>query len=125
MSRVLYASVVGSLMYAMVCSRPNLSHAVSVISRYMSNLGKEHWNAMKWIFRYLSGIANLGIMFSYNEGLKELAGYVDSDFAGDLDRRRSTTGYLFTLASGPISWRAMLQSTIALSTTEAKYMAVI
>lgn len=55
---------------------------------------------------------------------QNLVGYIDSDYAGDLNKRRSTTGYVFTLAKGPVSWRSTLQSTVALSTTEAEYMAV-
>jgi hypothetical protein len=64
MSKVLYASVVGCLMYAMVCTKPNLAHAVSTVSRYMANPGREHWNAVKWIFRYLKGTAKHVILFS-------------------------------------------------------------
>src|SRR3954469_22976280 len=63
MSRVPYASAVGSLMYAMVCTRPDLAFAVSTVSRFMSNPGKQHWEAVKWIFRYLRGTAKLGLEF--------------------------------------------------------------
>lgn len=112
-------------MYAMVCSKPDLSHAVSVVTRYMSNPGREHWNAIKWIFIYLRGTSDLKIIFSGRRSSTELVGYVDSDYASDLDKRRSTTGYVFTLAGGPISWKAMLQPTVALSTTEAEYMAAV
>jgi transposase InsO family protein len=125
MSRVPYANAVGSLMYAMVCTRPDISHAVSMVSRYMANPGKEHWQAVKWLLRYLRGTLDVGLMFKWEKSSEpHVSGYVDSDYAGDLDRRRSTTGYVFTLAHGPISWRSMLQPTVALSTTEAEYMAV-
>jgi hypothetical protein len=125
MSRVPYANAVGSLMYAMVCTRPDISHAVSMVSRYMANPGKEHWQAVKWLLRYLRGTLDVGLMFQWEKSSEpHVSGYVDSDYAGDLDRRRSTTGYVFTLAHGPISWRSMLQPTVALSTTEAEYMAV-
>ena len=126
MVHVPYASVVGSLMYAMVCTRPDISHAVSMVSRYMHNPGKKHWEAAKWILRYIKGTVNLGLKFERNRKNVErfLVGYTDSDFAGDLDNRRSTTGYVFTMASGPVSWRSTLQSTVALSTTEAEYMAI-
>ena len=63
MSKVPYANAVGCLMYLMVCTRPDISHAVSVVSRYMANLGKEHWNVVKWIFRYLIGTRDFGILF--------------------------------------------------------------
>ncbi|KAH9717217.1 hypothetical protein KPL71_021741 [Citrus sinensis] len=98
MARVPYASVVGSLMYAML--------------------------AVKWILRYLYGTVDVGLLFKKDCG-QQCVGYCDSDFAGDLDKRRSTTGYIFTLGGGPVSWRSILQSTIALSTTEAEYMAAI
>ncbi|KAH9718140.1 hypothetical protein KPL71_022099 [Citrus sinensis] len=122
MARVPYASAVGSLMYAMVCTRPDISQAVSMVSRYMHNPGKNQWLAVKWILRYLYETVDVGLLFKKDCG-QQCVGYCDSDFAGDLDKRRSTTGYVFTLGGGPVSWRSILQSTIALSTTEAEYMA--
>ena len=124
MSHVPYSSAVGSLMYAMVCTRPDIAHAVSVVSRYMAHPGKEHWQAVKWILRYLRGSADLGLVFDRNSSSgTSVVGFVDSDYAGDLDKRRSLTGYLFTLSGSAISWRSTLQSTVALSSTEAEYMA--
>ncbi|KAG8496699.1 hypothetical protein CXB51_007954 [Gossypium anomalum] len=122
MSHVPYSSAVGSLMYAMVCSRPDLSYAVSAVSRYMANPGKEHWKAVQWILRYLRGTTDVCLQFGRTED--GVIGYVDADFVGDLDRRRSLTGYVFTIGSCAISWKATLQTTVALSTTEAKYMAI-
>uniref|UniRef100_A0A2N9FEH3 CCHC-type domain-containing protein n=1 Tax=Fagus sylvatica TaxID=28930 RepID=A0A2N9FEH3_FAGSY len=84
----------GCLMYAMVCTRPDLAHAVSTVSRYMANPRREHWNAVKWIFRYLKGTAEYGILFSRQPGTNSVVGYVDADYA------------------------------VAMSTTEAEYMAV-
>lgn len=124
MEGIPYANAVGALMYAMVCTRPDISHAVSMVSRYMHNPGKGHWQAVKWILRYIHGTVDVGLKFQRDDMSKQLVGYVDSDYAGDLDKRRSTTGYVFTLAGGPVSWRSTLQSTVALSTTEAEYMAV-
>jgi hypothetical protein len=121
MSRVPYANAVGSLMYAMVSTRPNISHAVGVVSRYMENPGKEHWEVVKWVLRYLRGTSNYSI--TYDGSSDSICGYVDSYFAGDLDKRRSTSGYVFTLAGGPVSWMSKLQNIVALSTTEAEYMA--
>uniref|UniRef100_A0A2N9HHH9 CCHC-type domain-containing protein n=1 Tax=Fagus sylvatica TaxID=28930 RepID=A0A2N9HHH9_FAGSY len=91
MSKVPYASAVGCLMYAMVCTRPDLAHAVSTVS---------------------------------SQGTNSVVGYVDADYAGEVDDRRSTTGYVFTLSGGPICWKSTLQSIVAMSTTEAEYMAV-
>ena len=124
MSHIPYSSAVGSVMYAMVCTRPDISHAVSVVSRYMSCPGKEHWQAVKWILRYLRGSADLCLVYDQSDCTSSVTGYVDSDYAGDLDKRRSLTGYVFTYSGGAISWKAVLQSTVALSTTEAEYMAL-
>jgi len=125
MTHVPYANAVGSLMYAMVCTRPDLSQAVSMVSRYMHDPGQGHWEAVKWILRYIKGTVDVGLVFEKdNTGKQECIGYVDSDYAGDLDKRRSTTGYVFTFSQAPVSWRSTLQSTVALSTTEAEYMAL-
>lgn len=93
MAKVPYASVVGSLMYAMVCTRPDIAQAVGVVSRFMNNPGKEHWRAVKWIPRYLKGTTDLALCYGGSE--IRLQGYVDSDMAGDLDDRKSTTGCFF------------------------------
>ena len=124
MSKVPYASAVGCFMYAMVCIRPDLAHTVSVVSKFLSNPGRMHWDAIKWIFRYLRGTTYYGIMFSKQQSDPSIRGYVDADYAGDLDDRRSTTGYVFTLGGGPICWKSMVQSLVALFTTESEYMAI-
>ncbi|GKA76938.1 retrovirus-related pol polyprotein from transposon TNT 1-94 [Tanacetum coccineum] len=80
MSKVPYASAVGSLMYLMVCTRPDISYAVSVVSRYLANPGKNHWEAVKWILKYLWGTANVGLVYVY------VTGFVDSDYAKDPDK---------------------------------------
>jgi hypothetical protein len=84
MSRIPYSSAVGSLMYAMVCSRPDLSYAMSLASRYMDKPGKVHRKVVQWIFRYLRGTSKACLKFGRTG--KGLVGYVDSDFAVDLDR---------------------------------------
>ena len=122
MSRVPYTSAIGSLMYAMVCSRPDLSHALSVVSRYIANPSKQHWNAVQWIFRYLQSTSSACLQFG--KPRNGLVGNVDSDYAGGLDKRRSFTGYVFTICGCTVSWKASLQATVALSTTEAEYMAI-
>ncbi|XP_075088088.1 secreted RxLR effector protein 161-like [Nicotiana tabacum] len=108
MSSVPYSSVVGSIMYAMVCTRPDISHAVSVVSRYMACPGKEYWQAVKWILRYLKGTTDVGLNFYKDKLSKSLVGYVDSDYVGDLDKRRSLTGCVFTLYGSVISWKMTL-----------------
>lgn len=122
-SQVPYASAVESLMYAMVCTRPDLAHAVSVISRFMSQPGKEHWQAVKRIFRYLRGTSDIGLVYGVDTQCL-VTGYSDSDYAGDVDSRRSMIGYVFTLGGSVVSWKATLQPTVTLSTTEAEYMAL-
>ncbi|KAH9762289.1 hypothetical protein KPL70_000762 [Citrus sinensis] len=119
-----YSQAVGSLMYAMVCTRANIAYAVSVVSRFMSNPGKLHWDAVKWVMRYLKGTLDHGLMYGKSKHeVCEVRGYVDSDFAGDLDRRKSISGYLFMLDSCLISWKATLQHIVALSSTEAEFVA--
>eukprot|EP00253_Pinus_taeda_P007736 PITA_07736 len=111
----------GNLMYAMTSIRSDISHAVGVVSRLMENLDEEHWGAVKWVLRYLRGTSDHCIIFNGSE--ESVCGYVDAYYAGDLDKRRSTIGYVFTLAGGAISWMPKLQETVVLSTTEAKYIA--
>ncbi|KAH9655560.1 Integrase catalytic domain-containing protein [Citrus sinensis] len=125
MREIPYFSAVGSIMYAMVCTRPDLAHGVGVISKFMGNPGKGHWNAVKWVLRYLKGSAVTAIMFGKLSGASpEVAGFVDSNYAADKDRRRSITGFVFTMCGGAISWKSSLQSVVALSTTEAEYIAL-
>ena len=90
MERISYASAVGGLMYAMVCTRPNIAHAVGVVSRFLSNPGREHWNAIKWIMRYLQGTSKLSL--SFGSGKLMLVGYTDSDMVEDVDTHKSTSG---------------------------------
>ena len=121
MRRVPYASAVGSLMYVMVCTRPDIAYSVGVVSRFLSNPGRHHWEAVKWIMRYLRGTSKLKLTFG--SGKPILVGYTDSDMAGDVDNRRSTSGYLMTFSGGAVSWQSRLQKCVALSTTEAEYIA--
>ena len=120
MDKVPYASAVGSLMYAMVCTRPDLAHAVGVVSRFLSNPSRKHWEAVKWILRYLRGTSKLGITFGNEKPM--LMGYTDSDMAGNKDNMKSTSGFLMTFAGGAVSWQSRLQKCVALSTIEAEYV---
>lgn len=122
MAKVPYALTIGSLMYTMVSTRTYIAHAVGVVSRFMNNPGKEHWEAIKWIFRYLKGTTDVGLC--YGESEINLQGYVDSDLAGDVDNRKSTTGYVYTFGGMTVSWVSQVQKTVALSTAEAEYAAV-
>ncbi|KAH7422776.1 hypothetical protein KP509_12G025000 [Ceratopteris richardii] len=120
MKSVPYASACGSLMYAMVSTRPNIAHAVGVVSRFMANLGRAHWEAIKSILRYLKGTKNKYL--SYGKDPLELKGFCDSDMAGDVDTWKSTSGYVFTLGDCALSWCSRPQKIAALSTTEAEYI---
>ena len=125
MSKVPYASVIGCLMYAMVCTRLDLAHVVSIVSKYTANPSSEHWNVVKWIFKYLNGTIGYGILFARQHRNNSVIWYVNSDHAGNIDDRRSTTSYVFTLSKWPICSRSTLQSPLAMSTTEIEYMAVV
>lgn len=116
-----YRELVGSLMYLSVATRPDISHAASVLSQYNDCFGKSHWIAAKRILRYLKKTAYTGIEFKPDGILK---GFVDADWAGSLDDRSSFTGYTFVMNNSPISWESRKQRTVALSSTEAEYMAL-
>jgi hypothetical protein len=127
-----YRSVVGSLMYLAQCTRPDMAHAVGVLSQHLENPSKPHWDSAMHVLRYLNHTANVGIVYSGNSsntvsGQRSFecpVSHCDADWAGDINTRRSTTGYVFVLAGGPISWRSRLQPTVALSSTEAEYRAI-
>ena len=121
MSRVPYASVVGSLMYAMMCTRPDICFVVGLVSRYQSNPGREHWKVVKRILRYLKGTMDYCLVY---QGSKLcLVGYSDADWGEDLDQCKSTSGYVFLFNKGAISWCSKKQTCIALSTMEAEFIA--
>jgi hypothetical protein len=103
MKLVLYASVVGSLMYAQVRTHPDLAFVTGMLGRYQKNLGIDHWNGIKKDLRYIQGTKGLMLTYERSDSLK-IVGYLDSDFVGCLDTDRSTSGYVFKLAGGAISW---------------------
>ncbi|XP_047952725.1 phenylalanine N-monooxygenase-like [Salvia hispanica] len=107
MKKVPYSNAIGSVMYLMVSIRPDIAYSVSGLSRYMSNLGQPHWEALKWLLRYH----------------KHTVSY-DSNYANDRDKKKSTTSYVFTLGGSCISWKSQLQHIVALSTIESEYIAI-
>ena len=121
MSRIPFASAVGSLMYVMLCTKPDICYAVGIVSRYQSDPGEEHWIAVKHILKYLRRTRDY--MLVYSSRSLETIGYTDSDFQGDIDSRKSTSGYVFTLNGGAICWMSVKQTCVADSTTEAEYVA--
>ncbi len=116
-----YSQLIGSLMYLSVCTRPDIAQAVGALARYVASPTVSHWEAAKGVLRYVAGTADFGINFGSDS--LSLEAYCDADYAGDLDTRRSTTGYIYLLGGGAISWSSRLQPTMAASTTEAEYMA--
>jgi len=101
MSQVPYASVMGSLMFAMIGTRPDITQAAGAVNWYMANLGREHWNTIKRILRYIKGTLDTALYYGGSESTAR--DYVYSNFAGDLKKRKFTTGYMFTIAGGGVS----------------------
>ena len=118
-----YQEIVGCLIYASITTRPDISHAVNVLSQHMAKPNKEHLSAAKRVLRYLRGTTDVGIIFRKSDNF-ELVGYSDADWAGDVDSRKSTSGYVFLLGGNIISWASKKQPVVALSTTEAEYIAL-
>ncbi|KAM2034968.1 hypothetical protein ACFX16_038120 [Malus domestica] len=122
MSVIPYASAIGSLMYAMTCTRPNIAYAVSITSRYQSNPGLEHWAAVKTVLKYLRKTNDMFLVYGGATELRVEA-YTDADFQSDVDDRSSNSGYVFTLNGGAVSWKSKKQYVIVDSTMEAEYVA--
>ena len=120
---VKYQSIVGSLLYVAIATRPDISQAVGGLSRFNSAPTETHLTAAKRILRYLKGTINLSLVYKKTEN-SEIIGYTDAEWANDLDTRRSTTGNVFVMSGGPISWISQKQATVASSTAEAEYIAL-
>ena len=94
---------------------------MGVVSRFLTNLGKQHWQAVKWILWYLKGTSHYCLCFGHDEIMLE--GFTNADMARDMDTRKFTTGYLYTFAGAIVSWVSRLQRIVSLSTTETEYIA--
>ena len=121
--KVKYQSMVGSLLYVAIATRPDISQAVGAVSKYNAEPSEAHLTAVKRILRYLKGTIDLSLQYRCTENL-EVSGYSDADWASDMDSRRSTTGNVFMIAGGAVSWLSQKQSTVALSTAESEYIAL-
>ncbi|KAK6160335.1 hypothetical protein DH2020_003716 [Rehmannia glutinosa] len=117
----LFKSLVGCLRY-LTCTRPDILYAVGLVSRYMENPTTTHFKAAKRILRYLKGTINFGLLYSVSNDYK-LVGYSDSDWAGDTDDRKSTTGFTFFMGDTAFTWGSKKQPIVTLSTCEAEYVA--
>src|SRR4051812_32035629 len=122
MDKIPYASAIGSIMYAMVCTRPYVSYALSATIRYQANPGESHWTTVKSILKYLRRTKD---MFLFYGGEDELVvkGYTDASFQTERGDFRSQSGYVFILNGGVVSWKSSKQETLVDSTTEAVYLA--
>jgi len=118
----LYQQQIGSLMYLMTQTRPDISYPLGLLARFMSNPTRQHFLALNRLWGYLKRTKNYGLV--YKARSISLIGYCDADWGGDRDTRRSTTGYIYLLGKTPISWASKLQKTVALSSCEAEYMAL-
>lgn len=119
----LYQEIIGSLTYLATATRPDISAAVSVLSKYMSRPGVQHMQGAKRILRYLKGTVDYGLVYT-GDDKDVLSGYSDADWAGDVDTRRSTSGFVFQVHNNTVSWCSKRQNTVAKSSTEAEYVAL-
>ena len=117
-----YCKAVGSLMYAAMGTRLDVTYAVTALSQFMQNPGHAHWDALKHVLRYLKGTRELWLIYSDNHD--GLHGFLDADWGSSTEHRHSISGYIFTLDGGTISWSSKKQNVVALSSTEAEYIAL-
>jgi hypothetical protein len=122
MSAIPYASAIGSIMYAMLCTHPDVSLALSVTSRYQSEFGEDHWTVVKGILKYLRRTKDMFLIFGGEDELV-VKGYTDASFQIDKDDSASQSGFVFCLNGGAVSWKSSKQDTVADSTIEADYIA--
>jgi len=119
-----YQQAIGALMYLMIATQPNLAYAVGTLGHHTTTPGEEHLRALNRVFRYLQGTKGHELVF--RRGTTDaltLKGYADADWASDRNDRKSTSGYVFILGGGTMSWSSKKQSAVALSSTEAEYIA--
>lgn len=117
-------SLIGCLMYAMVGSRPDICAAISFLSRFQGQPSETLWNSLKRVLRYINGTLNLNLVYKNSNVSDIITGYCDADWGGDLQDRKSTTGYMFTVYGACVSWASRKQKSVALSSCEAEYIAL-
>ncbi|GKD21269.1 hypothetical protein Tco_1222972 [Tanacetum coccineum] len=124
MQNVPYASAVGSIMYVVRCTRPDIAFAQNITSRFQKNPGEPHWTAMKTILKYLRNTKDMFLVYGGNPEAKLRADcYCDAGFKTDRDDTKSQIGYVFILNGGVVDWKSSKQITTAMSATEAEYIA--
>jgi hypothetical protein len=117
-----YSQIIGSLMYLAGATRPDISYAVSKLSRFTSNPGEEHWSALERVMKYLRGTTTLGLHYTGYPSVLE--GYSDSNWISDADEIKATSGYIFTFGGAAVSWRSRKQTILTKSTMEAELVAL-
>jgi hypothetical protein len=117
-----YSQIIGTLMYLASATRPDISFAVSKLSRFMSNPGIYHWLALERVMRYLCGTMSYGIHYSGHPAVLE--GYSDANWISDVDDIKASSGYVFTFGGGTVSWRSYSQTILTRSTMEAELTAL-
>jgi hypothetical protein len=121
MKLILYASAVESLMYAQVCTHPDLTFVIGMLGRYQKNPVISHWNGIKKALRYIQGTNNIMLTYEKSDSF-EIVGYSDSDFTGCLDTDRPTSRYVFKLTCGAISWSSSKQTVMTSSTIYVEFV---
>jgi hypothetical protein len=118
-----YRAILGSLMWGQLATRPDLSFSVSLLARFQANPGIEHWKALLHVMGYVKNTIDYGLTYSRDFDISPTA-FVDADYGGCNDTRRSTSEYVFMMAGGAVTWSSKHQATVALSTVEAEYVAM-
>ena len=117
-----YQSRLGALMYGMLGTHPELAYPVAILSQHAATPGSQHLAALHRVFRYLRNVSNMKLVFGGDSTPLTLSGFLDADWANDINDRRSVGGYVFLLAGAAISWSSQKQKIIAQSSTEAEYI---
>lgn len=115
--------LIDSLQYLAVMTRPDIAYSVSFLSQFNNDYTEQHWKCAKRILKYLKGTRNQGLVFTVTDIFLE--GFVDADWAGDKTDRKSYTGFVYKLSGSAIPWESRKQKTVALSSTEAEFMALL
>src|SRR5258708_39724071 len=127
MKNIPYVSAVCALLSLATSTHPNIAHTVSVLCRFNNNPGMQHWTAVKHLMRYLRGTVDLKLTYtpSPSRPNEPFVTYTDANHGGDPETTRSTSGYLLCIGTGAVSWSSKLQTLVALSTTEAEFIAAV
>ena len=121
MSKIPYREAIGSLMWAVVATQPDVAFVVSLLSQFLENPGEIHWKAVKRVMRYLKGTKNYKLTLGINHD--GLMGYADADWASQ-DHRHLISAYIFQIDGGSISWSCQKQNIVTLSSTKAEFIAL-